>query len=164
MRNSNPSKPDGSLRPWAQPARTRSPSTLARLLADPAVWKLTIMTSALNDSERRHYREAFADFAAGRGLQVWFSAGTTCIAPTTAPITSEDRGAVLGWLCSCTEVHFIHVRRASPSRSLAVACTAERRNADQAAGRRQSALQADIDLPGDSQPTLTHSEAPRHEC
>lgn len=102
----------------------KSPPTFAQLLADPATWTHSIVTSAICDADRQRFREALTAFAAERGLQAHFSSGTTCIAPTNAPITAEDRGAVIGWLCSRPQVHFVHVHRRLPhTRSLVVACT-----------------------------------------
>jgi len=102
----------------------------AKFMNDPAVWSLSILTSSISDADRQRLREALADFAANRGLQAHFSCGTTFIAPTTAPITTEDRGAVMGWLCSRPEVHFVHVRRRPPAtHSFAIACSSVRRGA-----------------------------------
>ncbi|MBH9578156.1 hypothetical protein [Inhella proteolytica] len=101
------------------------------------MWKLTILTSALSASEQQRYRTAFADFAATRGMQVHFTPGTTFIAPSQAPLTSDDRGAVLGWLCAQPEVQFIHVRRATPtSRFCSVVCTRRSEPQDQAESGR----------------------------
>lgn len=105
----------------------KSPPTFAQLLADPATWTLSIMTSAICETDRHRFREALNAFAAERGLQAHFSSGTTCIAPTAASITEEDRGALIGWLCSRPEVHFVHVhRRLRQTRSLVVVCAPSR--------------------------------------
>jgi hypothetical protein len=142
----------------------KSPPTFAQLLADSATWALSIMTSPICDADRQRFREALTAFAAERGLQAHCSSGTTCIALTNASITAEDRGAVIGWLCSRPEVHFVHVHRRLPqTRSLVVAC-APSRAADQvppvwADGQHGS----DEDLSQEIDAHATQQEA-RHAC
>ncbi len=94
----------------------------ARLLADPEVWQLSILTSALNATELTSFQDAFLSFGATLGVQVHFFTSLTCIEAQRAPLTPDLRGSVMGWLCSRPEVHFIHVqRRGSPQRPASIA-------------------------------------------
>jgi len=110
-----------------RPPRPIATPCWAALLNDPAVWSLTVLTEALSDAARQAFQDAFANCAASRGLQTHFSRGRFFIAPTTAPITTEDRGALMGWLCARTEVRFIHVcRRPVGQRPLGISCSPRR--------------------------------------
>jgi hypothetical protein len=78
-------------------------------------------------TETEAYRRAFSEFAMSRSLHVYFTPGTTYIVPirdddlagTIQPVTDgqpramtdDERGGVLGWLCSRPEVSFLHVPR-----------------------------------------------------
>lgn len=94
----------------------------ARLLADPEVWQLAILTSALPPKELTSFQEAFLSFGASLGVQVHFLTTLTCIEAQRSLLTPDLRGAVMGWLCSRPEVHFIHVqRRGSSQRPASIA-------------------------------------------
>lgn len=106
-------------RPSAPQGAERAPSgtiSLATLLADPAVWSLTYLTHGIGNAERWQLFQSFADFAARRGLQVHVRMGRTFVVPTRGPITTDDRGALLAWLCARPEVHFVQVLRRPPDK------------------------------------------------
>lgn len=108
--------------PTQQPNGSKARALEARLLADPEVWQLAILTSALTASELASFQEAFLSFGATLGVQVHFLKGLTCIEGPSAPLTPDLRGAVMGWLCSRPEVHFIRVqRRGSAPRPASIA-------------------------------------------
>jgi hypothetical protein len=103
------------------------PANSIRVPTGPSVWTLSILTHAVSGADQLAYRNAFLDFALSRGLRVYFTPGTTYIVPvrdddvagTIQPaldhqpraMTADERGAILGWLCTRPEVHFVHVPR-----------------------------------------------------
>lgn len=97
--------------PNQQPNGSKTRALEARLLADPEVWQLAILTSALTATELASFQAAFLNFGATLGVQVHFLKGLTCIEAQGAHLTPDLRGAVMGWLCSRPEVHFIRVQR-----------------------------------------------------
>ncbi len=104
-------QPDAAERFSRARAAGRREPNFAQLLATPAVWSMTILTERMTASELVRFRSALVDFAATRGLQVYAPGIVTCFVPTRGPITSDDRGAVLDWLCRNEKVHLVHILR-----------------------------------------------------
>jgi hypothetical protein len=72
---------------------------------------MSILTERMSTTDLVRFKGEMADFAATRGLQVYAPGTLTCFVPTHGPITSEDRGAVLDWLCRSEKVFMVHILR-----------------------------------------------------
>jgi len=143
--------------PTLQPKESKPGALEARLLADPEVWQLSILTGALSATELASFQEAFLSFGATLGVQVHFLTSLTCIEAQRSPLTPDLRGAVMGWLCSRPEVHFIHVqRRGSAQRAASIGL--QRMQPHEAAEAPRQFLCNEEDLSQDPDEHLTFEE------